>query len=91
MTVKELLSRIDSPELTEWMAYYRIEPWGEVRADYRSGVIASTLANCNRGKGTPAYSPLDFMPFVEREKPQEETLNDQIKHLFGALDRGRKN
>jgi hypothetical protein len=47
-SVSELLSRTSSAELTEWMAYYRIEPWGTEADDIRTGIIASTEANGNR-------------------------------------------
>lgn len=71
MTVNELLERIDARELTEWMAYAGLEPFGEVRADLRSGIVASVIANVNRDpKRRPrAFEPGDFMPKFEDEKP----------------------
>ena len=48
MTVAELLSRTTSRELSEWMVYYELEPFGEERADLRAGIVASTVANVNR-------------------------------------------
>ncbi len=81
-TVKQLLYEIDSAELTEWMAVYRIELFGEIRADYRAGVIASTLANIHRKKGAKPFSPQDFMPFLEREP---EDLSAKIKRIFQEL------
>lgn len=62
MTVGELLSRVSSAELTEWMAFDLVDPFGAERADLRAGIVASTIANVNRGKGKKAYSPKDFMP-----------------------------
>lgn len=64
--MRELLSRIGSDELTEWMAFYQLEPFGDMRADLRSGVIASTIANANRAKHAQAFTPEDFMPFADR-------------------------
>ena len=61
-----------SDELTEWMAYYQLEPFGDYRADYRSGVVASTFANAHRTKDANPFRPEDFMPFLEKKKPQEE-------------------
>jgi hypothetical protein len=46
MPVRELLARVGSDELTEWMAFYQLEPFGEMRADLRSGVVAVDL--CQR-------------------------------------------
>ena len=61
-TVRELLHGIESKELAEWQAYYNLEPWGEERADLRAGIVASTIANVFRGKGSPPKKPKDFMP-----------------------------
>ena len=60
------MSRCDSREYAEWRALYELDPWGEERADLRAGIIASTIANVNRGKGK-SFSPGDFMP--EFDKP----------------------
>lgn len=57
-----MLARMPLPMLYRWMAYYKAEPFGEERADLRAGVIASTIANANRGKGQRAYKPSEFMP-----------------------------
>lgn len=70
MTVAELLGRISSRELSEWMAYFEIEgPTGDARADWRAGMLASVIANANRDpKRSPrAFEPQDFMPYQERE------------------------
>ena len=66
MTVEELLRRVTSRELSEWMAYYSVEPFGEDRADLRSGIIASLIYNTNRGKDQSPLSPKDFMT-IRRE------------------------
>lgn len=61
----ELLTRISSRELTEWMCYFAIEgPAGEDRADWRAGLVASTIANANRDpkKRREPFTPKDFMP-----------------------------
>jgi hypothetical protein len=64
MTVAELLSRTTSRELSEWMVYYELEPFGEERGDLRAGIVASTVANVNRDpkKQKKPYSPQDFLP-----------------------------
>lgn len=61
-------------EFNAWMAYYSIFPFGEARGDMRAGIIASTIANVNRGRGSRAYTPADFMP--QFNKPR--ALPDQI-------------
>lgn len=47
-TVAELQDRMSSAEFAEWMAFYGVEPFGEVRGDIQAAVIASTVANVNR-------------------------------------------
>jgi len=76
MTVAELLSRISSRELSEWMAYYELEPFGEERADLRAGIIAATIANVNRSKKQRAFQPAQFMPKFGGE-PEKETQSWQ--------------
>lgn len=60
-TLKQLYREIDSAELSEWEAYYNLEPWGTPRADVRAGIVASTIANVNRGKDTKAFVYSDFV------------------------------
>ena len=84
MPVRELLQRIGSDEITEWMAFYQLEPFGDMRADLRSGVIASTFANANRTKHARPFTPEDFMPFIDRPEPIDEArLNvARLKSMF---------
>ena len=69
--VDDMLAEISSAQFAEWLAYARLEPWGEERADLRAGIVASTIANVNRGKGQKAYNPQDFMPKFEQETEEE--------------------
>jgi len=69
MTVAELLGCISSRELTEWQAYFSVEPFGEDRADLRSAIIACVMANAWRGKNSRKFKLKDFMPnFGPQEK-----------------------
>jgi len=72
---------MSSREYAEWMAYYRLEPFGEERGDLRAGVVAATVANVNRDpkvRGEP-YSPRDFMPLVEEETEAPEPEEVYLK------------
>jgi hypothetical protein len=42
-----------SAELSEWMAYYMLEPFGQARQDQASRLIAGVLVNANRGDNPP--------------------------------------
>lgn len=92
----ELLARISSRELTEWMQYYELEPFGEERADLRAAIVAATVANANRRKGKRAFKPADFMPrFKQQAEPQswEDQLRlvEMLNAAFGGVDlRNRK-
>jgi len=85
MTVSELLHRISSRELTEWQAYYGVEPFGEDRADLRAGIVASTVANVFRKSGTSPYKAQDFMPRFGREKQDWRQLLEKVRTINAAL------
>jgi hypothetical protein len=62
-TVKELLARIDSVELTAWEAYENVAgPIGAERDDYLFAVLCSVIANANRTKRSKPFEPKQFMP-----------------------------
>jgi hypothetical protein len=89
MTVEEMLGRITSRELTEWQAFYSIEPFGEERAEMRNGMLIASMANLWRGKDTRPYRPEDFMLFRERVEPSPAGLKDKILAAFSAFRRPR--
>jgi hypothetical protein len=60
MTVGDMLQRMSSAELTEWMAFYVVEPFGEEHADFRAGVIASVTANHSMSPPDKPRRPSDF-------------------------------
>jgi hypothetical protein len=86
MTVRQLLSNLDSRELTEWMAYDLIEPFGPWREDLRAGIISSTIANALRSKGGRTYQPADFLPQFG-EQQQERMTPEQTIAAFAAAFR----
>lgn len=72
-TVEELLDRCSSRELSEWMAYDSIEPFGQLRDDARIALLASTVVNMVSKKKVKVQ---DFMPFLKEDRTQtpEEML-----------------
>lgn len=95
--MEELGQRISSHELSEWMAYEKVDgPIGDERNDYMSAVIAATFANIYRGKHKPAHALYDFMPFHSAER-QEVNEKKRIEGLRKAqrqreaMERGRDN
>lgn len=83
MTVEQLLDNISSSEITEWQAFYKIHPFGPRMENWRAGLIAATIVNANRGKGSKVMKPEDFIP-----KSQVQRDQDMYELLKGMAKRG---
>lgn len=80
MTVAELLDRVSSAELTEWVAYERMTgPLGQQRDDMNAGIITAMIANVNRKKGSRERKPAEFIPRWDR--PKARTPNQMANAL----------
>lgn len=92
MPVSELLDRVDAYEMTEWMAYERIDPFGNQRQDYHMAMICSSLYNVIQsfGKQRKTFTPDQFMPEFggKQEKGEDELLAivEQLNAAFGGED-----
>lgn len=74
-----------SAEFAEEMAYYRLDPWGEERADLRAGIIASLVdATIPRKHGRPR-SPAQLMPFLN--EPKQERSTEELQSQFRTVSR----
>lgn len=84
-----MLAEMRPHHLGEWLALYRIDPWGEWRDDLRSGIVASVIANVNRdAKRKPEpFTAHDFVPRFdvpdEAEVEESPELHDKIAAFFG--------
>ena len=65
-----------SDELTEWMAFYQLEPFGDFRSDLRSAIVAATFANAHRTTQAPPFTPEDFMPFCYTNPKTQPDCSD---------------
>jgi len=94
MTVAGMLSQMSGAEFEEWRAYYRIEPFGEYRADLRSGMLASPLMNLILAHGgvSKKTKVKDWiLDFSEEPKPAPPQDLSTMKAVFKALaDAGKK-
>ena len=45
--------------------------------------LMSFYANSNKGKGTKAFSPFDFMPHEQKPKPVEISAEDYFMSMVG--------
>jgi hypothetical protein len=80
----------------DWMMLEQIEPFGEAGHYLRAGIIASVIANVNRGKDQPAFSPFDFMPMTFRPPVKIQTGAEHktalmaIMHQQNAIAKARE-
>jgi hypothetical protein len=77
---------MSSAEITKWMAFYSVSPFGDTRADFRIAQLTSLFANVHRDrneKKTP-YDPIDFMPYSERPEKTKEGLIKRIRNMFNG-------
>jgi hypothetical protein len=74
-SVRECLSRITSPELTELMAFERSEPFGFHRDNLLMGQLAATVMNARQGNRR-SFSPKDFMLRPRREMSVDEMISN---------------
>ena len=83
--IDKLLDGLNAKKLISWMDYYELEPFGYARLDMGNAIIASVIANANRGKRQRPFKVADFMPkFGPRKKQDWREMKAQFK-LFAAL------
>jgi hypothetical protein len=84
-----LLQSLTSRQFAEWMAFYSIDPFGDQRADLRTGIVASVLNNRWRGKTEHPREPVDFMPFREQPEQTPEEIQRQLRSILGQVTHGK--
>jgi hypothetical protein len=67
------MAHMSAHEYAEWIAFSRIEPWGEERADYRAALICKVLADINTPKGKQPMKLTDFLLKFDQERPTQST------------------
>jgi len=72
-------------EETLMMAYYRIDPWGDHRADIRSAQIVKMLYDVNRGKKGKERKLTDFLMFWKKPTKVDPNVATSIRDHFGKL------
>lgn len=92
-TVKELLDRVDSYELSEWFEFFKLFPWGADIDRTRSAMLTTVIANNGLAVINPKkynskkYSLEDFAyPPLEKQQ-KRQTLEDH--HRILAKIRGK--
>jgi len=87
MTVGELLARISSREITEWMVYERIAgPIGPVRGDIHAAQVAATVLNVNRRKRRRPIKIDDVLLRWDRKEPVSPVeLYERVRRINARL------
>lgn len=69
---------LSSKQLTDWIAYSLLEPFGSRREDARAGTIAATVVNMQKGKNAQSVSANDFFPEFTPSKEKEDQSKKAI-------------
>lgn len=89
MTVRELLARLGADELAEWLAYWRLEPWGSVREDVRTLYQAQAcVAPWQKGGGR--LDTRRHFPHLFRGPQQSVEEMIAVARLLNAAHGGRE-
>ena len=78
----EMLARMSSAELSEWVAFSTLEPFGAEASYFGHAITASTIANVNRQKGQRVYKVDEFVPKFERKKAQSVDQMLQVAEMM---------
>lgn len=92
---------LTSEQVSEWIAYERIDPVGEWRSDARNSQLIATIYNLFLArfgkKGTKSKTPADFMPKWDSEQDQNEVnyqdvdeMKSQIQAAANIFGKGKK-
>lgn len=92
-----MLEEVGAGELTEWVAFAELEPFGGAVEDLRAGLGPAVTVNMNRTEDAEPVTALDFyawhkddvrsMPSVEPESP--EVLAAKLRAMLSA--KGKRN
>lgn len=89
--VDQMLTEIPARLFNEWLAYYRVEPFGEERADLRIAQLTAVTANAHRKKSAKPFKIQDFLLKFKRQrrKQWQEILSmvESMNKAFGGEDK----
>lgn len=99
MTVRDLTRKLSSAELTEWISYSRLRPFGPLVNDQRYGNIMALIANVHRdpSKMPEPFSPTDFMMSKVKQRKEVQSWEEQLSVVemlttaLGGKDLRKKN
>jgi hypothetical protein len=77
-TVRELLASLSAEELTEWIAEYELEPWGELRGDLQMATVAAATTNAWLKKAD-RVKPSTFLFDFPIRPPRPQTMKEGLR------------
>jgi len=80
MIREEMMERMSAEEFLYWVAYFRLEPFGD-------RLVASMIYNANKTKEAPFKEPYDFMTAIREERPEHIQTPREIRAVFEAAER----
>lgn len=95
-SISEGLKTISSSEITEWFAYFHLEPSQEIKSDYRTASTNQLIYQMFKNKDMPDKPLEDFLlKYGEKQSKQEtqEALITKFKYLksvFGGSKQGKE-
>lgn len=78
MNVDAMLRSLTAKQFAEWEQYAKLEPFNELRADYRTASIVTMLANVNRASKQEPYSLEDFVLKFGQEPKKPQTWQEKL-------------
>ncbi len=96
MSKRQLLSNMDSRELTDWMIYEEIEPFGSFASTRNMAVLVALVKNMMSKKPISweeVYPELrkerDFWLEKSTKNVDQSKLSDKIIQVFSKLAKGK--
>jgi hypothetical protein len=86
MTHAELLCRISSRELSEWMALASLEPLGQERIELLLAQLLALTANVHRGEDDDPVSAWDFLPWWPDAAPASQTDGQSPEEMLAMAE-----
>jgi hypothetical protein len=79
---RDILRGLTAKEFRGWEHYHELDPFTEVRDDYRTASIVQMIANVNRGLKQKPYKLSDFLlNFEEAPEKKPQTPKQQFAML----------
>lgn len=84
---RELLARISTEELNNWIAFYRLEPWGATKDDTRFGIMAQILTQKPWYEFFPGHNWENIPPAPVPPQMTDEEIEAQANAFVSAWNK----